>query len=429
MKVWALAIIYVITVLPVAYANSLSVPLVFRAEDIDPIVNYPIEHLRVFKSSAKGKAIAIPFQIDELNRYGDFIFNTDRADDRGNKIFDLLDELAIMAGDLGPRVLPTMWPSGIKPFRLYQVITSRTGGNNTFYVGVFLTAQKPPLATRSYVRFDSKTSTVETQKYRLTLNRRNYLAIEDVTFKFPHKNVSLIDWSSFYLKLDFKYFLTFEEDQDSIESRMSSFKSGAIRTIIRVDFIWRLLKLKLNPGFFTEMSFFAGSLHLPALVYTPFDNKKILNKGSEMYYGFALVDNPEILHIETNMPRYATRQEHTPLLRYWLGVYARNYAVLVNLHSNDMLRRNKFAPSLFTENKPATGLRSGKKSSRNRVNVALYFDLTRFAKGEQRLSFQSFFVNRKRDLQSLSAQRFSSYIPYVIDISSIPISRLDGEQL
>lgn len=417
-----------IATVPVARANSLSIPLVLKAKNIDPIVNYPIEHLRVFKSSAKGEAIAIPFQIDELNRYGDFVFNTDRADDRGNKIFDHLDELAIMVGDLGLRVLPTVWPSGIKPFRLYQVVTSRVGGNDTFYVGVFLTAKKPELAAKSYVSFDPKTSTIETQRYRLLLNKRNYLAIDDVIFKFPSKNVSLIDWSSFYLKLDFKYFLTFEEDQHSIESRMSAFRSGAIRTIIRVDFVWRLLKLKLNPGFFTEMSFFAGSLHLPALVYTPFDNRKILNKGSEMYYGFALVDNPEALHVETNMPKYETRQEHISLLRYWLGVYARNYAVLVNLHSNDMLRRNKFSPRLFTENKSAAGLRRGKDSSRNRGNVALYFDLTRFAKGEQRLSFQSFFVNRKQDFSALSTQRFFSYTPYVIDISSIPISRLDEGQ-
>ena len=102
------------------------------------------------------------------------------------------------------------------------------------------------------------------------------------------------------------------------------------------------------------------------------------------------------------MPRYLAPQlqQHNPLLQYWLGVYAPEYAVLVNLHSNDALRANRFAPALFTFDRPAARLLHNKTDTprRERVNVAVYFDLTRFPQGEQRLSLQSTFVKRKKGM-------------------------------
>ena len=398
-----------------------SVPIILKAEDIDPIVNYPIAFMRLFRSAPDGKAVAIPFQIDEMNVYGDFVFNSNRPYDKANHIFDRLDELSLMSGDLGIRKTPTSWPQGNKPFRLYEVLTNRRGTHNTFYVAIYL-KKTPPRTAQAYVQFNPTTSTIETANYRLSLNRRNYLAIEEVLFKLRDKSVSLIDWSSFYLKLDFKYFLTFEEDQDTIETKMSAWRAGPIRTVIRVDFVWKVLKLKLNPGFFTEMSFFADSLHLPALIYAPFDNSKILNHGSEMYYGFALVENPQAMRIETNMPSYRSTQgkQHHALLRYWLGVHAPDYAVLVNMHSNARLRANSFAPTLFTANLPAARLVQNKASlpPNKRINVAVYFDLTRFPKGEQRLGLQSIFVNHK---QSPTATQPQARHIYVRDINGIKL--------
>jgi len=398
-----------------------SVPMVFKAENIDPIVNYPIAYMRVFRTDPDGRAVAIPFQIDEMNVYGDFVFNTDRPYDQANHIFDRLDELTLMSGDLGVRKTPTRWPHDNKPFRLYEVVTSRRVAHNTFYVAIFL-KKAPPRTSKTYVQFSPVTSTIETENYYLSLNKRNYLTIEEVLFRLSNKNISLIDWSSFYLKLDFKYFLTFEEDQDTIETKMSVWKAGPVRTVIRVDFVWKVLKLKLNPGFFTEMSFFADSLHLPALIHAPFDNRKILNRGSEMYYGFALVENPQALRIETNMPRYRTDQskQHNALLRYWLGMHAPEYAVLVNMHSNASLRASSFAPTLFTTDRPAARLMRRKAGTphNERVNVAVYFDLTRFPKGEQRLGLQSVFVNRKL---SPAAQQQRTRQIYVHDINVIKL--------
>ena len=155
----------------------------------------------------------------------------------------------------------------------------------------------------------------------------------------------------------------------------------------------------------------------------PLTTEKFSNRGSEMYYGFALVENPQALRIETNMPRYRTEQskQHNALLRYWLGVHAPEYAVLVNMHSNARLRANSFAPALFTAARPAARLvrRKADLPPNERVNVAVYFDLTRFPQGEQRLGLQSVFVNHK--LSPAARQQRTRQI-YVHDINVIKLT-------
>ena len=374
--------------------------------------------MRLFKTDAEGRAIAIPFQIDETNRYGDYIFNTHLPHDQSNGIFDHKDELSLMSEDLGMRVAPTSWEHG-QPYLVYQVITNHPPPLNTFYVGLFA-GGKQPYAKKRYVTYDRKNAVIDTSVYRMVLNSRNYLAIEDVVLKLqPNRKISLIDWSNFYLKLDFKYFLTFEEDHRSIDSKLRAFKSGAIRTILRVNFILNLMKLKINPGFFTEISFFANSLHLPAVIYSPFDHQKILRRGSKMYYGFALTENPNALNIKTNMPRYddSMRLTQAPRLNYWLGMYAPAYTVLMDINSNYRLYRNKFSPFLHVQEVPSHLLqRNDRKNPAKQVNTAVFFDLTRLAKGEQKFSFQSYFFNQASSTKSTNLSDYQ-LIPISITIA------------
>ena len=382
-----------------------------KAKDIDPIVDYPLSQIRVFKTDADGRAIPIPFQIDETNRYGDYIFNTSMPHDQSNGIFDNKDELSLMSEDLGLRKEPTQWDNG-EPYLVYQVITNHPPPKNTFYVALFA-GKRQPFAAKRYVKYDRKNAVIDTSVYRMTLNERNYLAIEDVTLKLKQdQRMSLIDWSNFYLKLDFKYFLTFEKDHRSIDSKLTAFRSGAIRTILRVNFILNLMKLKINPGFFTEISFFANALHLPAVIYSPFNHQKILRHGSKMYYGFALTENPNHLNIKTNMPRYddSMRLKQSPRLHYWLGMYAPDYTILVDIDSNYRLYKNKFSPFLHVQDLPANRLqRNDRKNPAKQVNTAVFFDLTRLAKGEQKFSFQSYFFNQAKSAQSTSLSDYQIF--------------------
>ena len=90
----------------------------------------------------------------------------------------------------------------------------------------------------------------------------------DPTFK---KTKPLIDSSTFYLKADLKYFLTVFANHKSVNSELESYKTGPIRTIVRVAFYYVFLKLKFEVGMYTEVSLFSNSVVLPAVISNPVD--------------------------------------------------------------------------------------------------------------------------------------------------------------
>ena len=94
-----------------------------------------------------------------------------------------------------------------------------------------------------------------------------------VNNKEPYKYEKILDSTTFYLKGDLKYFITVEANHRSVESELEAWKTGPIRSIIRVSFHYTLLKLKLELGMFTEISFFSNSVSLPAIMYSPLDGQ------------------------------------------------------------------------------------------------------------------------------------------------------------
>ena len=68
-----------------------------------------------------------------------------------------------------------------------------------------------------------------------------------------------------------------------------------------VAFYYSFLRLNFEVGMYTEVSFFANSVVLPAVMYIPIDGSRFFNDGSGFYYGFALRDNPQDYQLETNL--------------------------------------------------------------------------------------------------------------------------------
>ena len=62
----------------------------------------------MFATDSKGNAHQIPFQIDEINNYGDFVLNKGKRQNvkTGNQYFDGFDELSFMGEDVGELVYP-----------------------------------------------------------------------------------------------------------------------------------------------------------------------------------------------------------------------------------------------------------------------------------------------------------------------------------
>lgn len=375
---------------------------------------------RLFRSDAKGSAVPIPFQIDERNQYGDFVLDQgpDHLQLKGNGLFDGDDELSFMGDDVGEVNMPTQWAFA-KPSILYELKIASPQKQGAVYVGIYY-KNPPPLSPRRYVDYHISEAEIRTSNYQYFFNPKNYLVVRGVSVIDPMKiTTPLIYSSTFYLKVDLKYFLTFQINQDDVESHLQAYKTGPIRVIARVEFSYKFLKINFDLGMYTEVSFFGNSVILPAVIENPFSGRKTLNAGSMFYYGFTSVKNPKDLSITSNMPTYSPKssmwdslgKEATPASYYWVTALDPTFMLFMEIGMSPEMKRSKTLPMLYVENEPGAALRGrlskAKPLGESPVNVGIAMDMSTLEEGTHTVSFQLFIDNHpsQAELENIKGLR------------------------
>lgn len=411
---------------PSLWAGIHRAPIIIPAKKLKDIADYPVKNYRLYKTDAKGVASPIPFQIDEVNKIGDYVMPDGPIPNSktGDGVFSEADELSFMGDDVGEVVRPTIWPDGKAPDSVYELKLTPPAGKEglregAVYIAVYNSAQ-PALSDAKYVVFSLASGEVVTSRYRYRFDKQNYLVVNGVEMSpekqgplpVPASNVPLIDSSTFYAKADLKYFLTVQVNHRSVNSRLEAFKTGPIRTIVRVTFVYTFLKLNFEVGMYTEVSFFSNSVILPAIIYNPLDGIKSLNKGSGFYYGFSMTESPKKYQFDTNMRPYqeildaeanflSFLKKDVPVEQnYWASLIGEDRMMYIMLRPSNTMLQDKNIPYIFVSEKNGPELRGRdnnlmKPILESPVNLGLYFDLTRFREGEHFMSFQLFFENKK----------------------------------
>ncbi len=402
-------------------------PIIIPAKKLREIADYPVRNYRLFRTDANGKAYPIPFQIDEVNKIGDYVMPDGPQPNAktGDGVFSDADELSFMGDDVGEVMKPKTFPENKVPDNIYELKLTPPSGKEgelkegAVYIGVY-NSNPPPTIDQKYVVFNLANGEVVTSRYRYRFDKKNYLVVNGVDMVPPLKdgktqdapNVPLIESSTFYAKADLKYFLTVQVNHRSVNSRLEAFKTGPIRTIVRVTFFYTFLKLNFEVGMYTEVSFFSNSVILPAIIYNPLDGIKSLNKGSGFYYGFSLTDSPRKYQFDTNMRSYTDLMEQeanflsflkkdVPVEKeYWASLIGDDRMMYVMLKPSATMLQDRNVPYYYVSDKNGAELKSRdnnlmKPIVDSPVNFGLYFDLTKFREGEHFMSFQLFFENRK----------------------------------
>jgi hypothetical protein len=401
-----------------AMARIHTAPVVIPGYRIGNATHYPISMYRLFRTNQAGEAESIPFQIDEINEWGDYVLPMGGriTANTGNGIFDKQDEIAFMGDDVGPATHPTSWPEG-KPSLVFEIRqdfleAKNSAGSMTgaVYLGIFF--QSPtPLSKKRYVVFDRGNAEVTTSRYRYGFDQTNWLVARRVDM--VKKGTSgestvwepLLDSTTFYMKADLKYFITVAANHKSINSELEAYKTGPIRTIVRVSFYYTFLKLNFELGMYTEISFFSNAVYLPAILYNPLDGKKSLNSGSGFYYGMGLKQNPDEFNIKSNMIPYKEKgfldffdSAPKPLDLYWVSAHGLNRMMYMEISPSKEMKAAGAIPMLYKE--AVSGLKIRKRGSdtpsklgKSPVNLGLYFDMTKFSEGDHIMAFKLFFEN------------------------------------
>ncbi|MCX6124081.1 MAG: hypothetical protein NTV34_04940, partial [Proteobacteria bacterium] len=344
-----------------------------------------------------------------------------------NGIFDSQDELSFMGDDVGSANEPTSWPLG-KPNVVYELkithpTTNPMGPNmGAVYIGIFFSSPSA-LSPRKYVVFNRQTALVQTSRYKYQFDTKNWLVAKSVEVAKegtdPLVYETALDSTTFYMKGDLKYFITIEANHRSIESELEAWRSGPIRSLIRVSFFYKLLKLKIELGMYTEISFFSNAVYLPAIMYNPIDGRKSLNSGSGMYYGLALKENPNEYVIDTNMERTVSgdssqifesgktffkkmmnNNKQPPVSKglYWLSAQGKGRSIYFEITPSEDLQKNGVAPTIYREDVSAADMKGRDNDQvlplgKSPVNLGVVFDATKFTEGEHIMGFRLFFEN------------------------------------
>jgi hypothetical protein len=432
MLFWPFVIFLGLVSRPASAQRLHTAPVVITGKQVANAARFPIATYRLFRTDASGLASVIPFQIDEINADHDYVLDQgkDTTANTGNGIFDLQDELSFMGDDVGPVVEPTRWPT-VAPSIIYEVKISHPVANpmgpqmGAVYIGIYF-SNPPPLSAKKYVVFNRNEALVHTSKYKYQFDQKNWLVARSVEVaknsnansKDPVEYEAVLDSTTFYMKGDLKYFVTVEANHRSIDSELEAWRTGPIRSIIRVSFFYRLLSLKIELGMYTEISFFSNAVYLPAVIYNPIDGHKSLNTGSGMYYGLALRDNPKDYNIETNMSAYEPnasallqngrnffdrvlgKKQDTKATDglYWISAQGQGRSIYMEITPSKDLQKDGVAPMWYHEEKTSKEMKDRSNDDvaplgKSPVNLGVYFDVTKFSEGEHVMGFRLFFEN------------------------------------
>lgn len=412
-KITATSILYFIAFTACTFSSCISfaiihtAPIVLPARKIALTQFLPLHRYRLFKSNLKGEAISIPFQIDEKDHFGDYILDKGPLPNtqHSNGVFDNEDELSFMGEDVGPAIQPKSWKMKA-PDAIYEIkFSNKQQGTKegAVYLGAYY-SKAPPKSSKSYVTFNLNNAEVVTSRFRYKFDKDNYIVVRGIDInKTRTKKIAIINSSTLFLKADLKYFLTLDVNHRDIKSFLEAYKVGPIRCIARVTFNYRLFRLNIDIGMYTEVSFFSNSVTLPAIVDNPMDGDRILNKGSEFYYGFAFFESPKQLKIDTNMSPY--KSTFSNLLgktkvedQYWFNVSAKEYNIYVHMKPSLQMKQVGNTPTFFRENTTAHELKSRslepKPLGESQVNFAIAMDISSFREGLHEIEIELFVENK-----------------------------------
>jgi hypothetical protein len=357
----------------------------------------------------------------------------------GNGIFDLQDELALMGDDIGPAEQPRHWP-GPTPSEIYEIgfdyrglamppaVWAPTRKTGAVYLALYRDTA-PKTALNQYVVFNRQEAEVRTSRYRYGFDQKNWLVSRNVEMNLPPPNdkthLQILDSTTFYLKADLKYFLTFEANHKSVSSELEAFKIGPVRTIVRISYFYTLLKLNFQLGMYTEISFFSNAIFLPAILYNPIDGPNALNSGSGFYYGLALKDNPQDYKIETNMEpwqesgllSFLKKPFGRTLPSYWLSAMGSDRMLYLEMTPSTQMTKLGASPTFYQENMSGDAIKSRgndkpRPLGKSPVNLGMYFDLTRFSEGDHMVGFRLYVENHLNPAKIESFKNMSKWGVY-----------------
>ncbi len=224
-------------------------------------------------ASVNGRIQPIPFQVDEINRDGDWVLprtppylenkeaQVDRDEDNGR--LDNNDELVFMIRDTGDRLHRRYLPEGAEDVDEIMLEDPDDHGRSWVYLCSFVS--EPPKSDKDYANYLLPRNRVVTPSYELGFSLEVPISWDYISIMGCE---NLID--RLKLRFDLKVFgIRYGIDETQFLSTLSSYKDGPIRVIRRVRSSISLVKFFKTPSVSSETIYYDNSVVIPYRIKLP----------------------------------------------------------------------------------------------------------------------------------------------------------------
>jgi len=220
---------------------AVEVPVILNGDQLVQFKDKNIQNLRVF-SVKNGQATVIPFQIDQLDADGDWVWEVaqkngathDNEDPGNSKLFDHNDQLLFMTMDLGERQ-SSLSRSGIRSNDVMEVQVKAPDSNETLgwaYIAYY-SAEVPHLSPRRYMSYQPEQLRIQSPIYKMSYSNEfiavmNQLSIDgaDIVDRLKIRGKIKVGFLLFGSNIEF--------NEEEVDGYPAGYINGPIRTIKRV---------------------------------------------------------------------------------------------------------------------------------------------------------------------------------------------------
>jgi len=243
-------------------------PITVTGDRLSAFKGRAIESLRLYAAAKGGKLTPIPFQVDERDGDGNYVFKGRKDKDNGK--LDDNDELVFMARDAGAMADTKTWPAGYEKSAVLEITDPVDGGRAWVYLFSFK-GKAPARAERDYVSCTQGCNYIDAYYYTAAFSPKAPLVFDNLTIKKtcngPGKDA--MDRLKVRFHGETKFKIVIDRNEEDFTSRVVGIVDGPVRVIRSTENRMVLVGRLPTPSSVSEQVYYADSFAFPIIVNVP----------------------------------------------------------------------------------------------------------------------------------------------------------------
>ena len=243
-------------------------PVIVSGAKLPALLGSPIDNIRVYAASSNGKLRPVPFQVDERDASGEYVYKGMKDTDNGK--LDKNDELVFMIRDTGGRAGKKTWPAGISKSAEIELTDPVDGGKAWAYVFAFA-KNTPASSSADYVNCLRGCNFIDAHNYILSFSPKAPMVFDNLTIKKQGGGAGKDTMDRLKVRFhgETRLKIVVDRHEEDFTSKVVGIIDGPVRVIRRTDNRMILVGRLPTPSSVSEQIYYYDSFVFPIIVNVP----------------------------------------------------------------------------------------------------------------------------------------------------------------